>query len=56
MNYAESIIWLRTFLKDTEHLLNLRKYEEALDKAEHIEAEAKQLVEDIKKLSALERA
>lgn len=47
MDYSESLIWIRAFTRSTEELLNKSNLQEALEKAEHISAEAKQLEETI---------
>ena len=43
MDYSESIIYLRQYLKDIELALNSRKFEKALDISKEIVSEAIQL-------------
>lgn len=50
MDYSESIIYLRAFINRCENALNKHDIERAAQEAEHVMAEARQLVFTLEKM------
>ena len=53
MDYAESLIYLKQYIKSIENQLNKRQFAMAYEVALEIEAEAKQLRETIQNILAV---
>jgi hypothetical protein len=53
MDYSESVIYIRTFVNRCEDQITRHNFEQALEEAEHIVAEANQLRATILKMKEL---